>query len=86
MNLSTIAKKLGSKGGRARAKVLDGRARRRIASSGGKARAKSLQAKRLILENFSYLEAVQALSPPPPLKRRRDIKHRLPGLHGSETK
>jgi hypothetical protein len=56
-----IAKALGRRGGRARARRLSSEERRRIAALGGAARSASLRAARRIEENFAYLQAVQAL-------------------------
>jgi hypothetical protein len=69
MNASHIAKILGRKGGRARARRLSAPERARIASQGGIARAESLRAARRILDNLRYVEAVLQLRPSTPVAR-----------------
>lgn len=61
MTARDMARALGRRGGRARAKRLSGDVKRQIASSGGKARAASLQAARRVLENLRYAAAVSEL-------------------------
>ncbi|MCB1214912.1 MAG: hypothetical protein KDK66_05490 [Deltaproteobacteria bacterium] len=81
MNLHSIAKKLGQKGGRARAKKLSAKVRSQIASSGGKARAESYRAKHIIQSNFAYLEFVETFLPKPKVKRVNQTQERLPGIY-----
>lgn len=79
-SISNIAKALGRLGGLARAKRLTADHKKRIASSGGKSRATSLLATRRIVENFRYVEAMQALAPQSPqIKRVKTCKTTLPG-------
>lgn len=63
MNTRQIAKVLGSRGGKKRAQNLSALQKQNIAKQGGLAKKQSQQAAQRILENFIYLEAVDALSP-----------------------
>ena len=82
MNSRQMAKKLGARGGRARALRLTADRRRSIASLGGAARRESLAAARRIADNFTYLEAVVALQGGRPHVRRvSEVTGRLPGLY-----
>lgn len=81
MNINNIAKKLGQRGGRARAKKLGAKERSRIASQGGEARAESYRAKRIIEENFAYLEFIESFLPKPKVKRVSQVQGRLPGIY-----
>lgn len=56
-----MAKTLGRRGGKARAKRLSMADKRRIASMGGKSRVQSLEAARRIADNFRYAAAVGEL-------------------------
>jgi hypothetical protein len=58
MDPSRIAKLLGSRGGKARARRLSAEERRRIASMGGKARMRSLALAQRIKINLRYANAV----------------------------
>jgi hypothetical protein len=75
-----MARLLGRKGGRARARRLPARERARIAALGGRARAESGRATRRILDNLHYADAVSRLKPPPPIVRLRVCTDPLPGL------
>jgi hypothetical protein len=85
MGISDIARALGSKGGKARAKRLTPAERQRIAALGGRARALSIHAERRLAENFRYAEAVAALQPRPKVRRLRNFSGPLPGIHASQT-
>jgi general stress protein YciG len=61
MDVREMARMLGRRGGRARAKRLSAERRRQIASLGGQARHRSLQAARRILDNLRYAAAVLEL-------------------------
>jgi hypothetical protein len=85
MGISGIARALGSKGGKARAKRLAPADRRRIAALGGRARALSIHAERRVAENFRYAAAVAALQPRPKVRRLRNFAGPLPGIYASQT-
>lgn len=77
-----IAQALGRRGGQARARRLSAADRQRIAALGGAARRRSLEVARRIVENFSYVEAMQALGGRTPKPARvRTCKGPLPGLY-----
>lgn len=61
MELKTIARALGRRGGLARARKLSPERRQEIASQGGRSKALTRNAARRIRENFEYLERVNAL-------------------------
>jgi hypothetical protein len=85
MSISDIARALGSKGGKARAKRLAPAEKQRIAALGGRARALSIHAERRVAENFRYAEAVTALQARPKVRRLRTFAGPLPGFHASQT-
>ena len=86
MNASEMAKALGRKGGRARAKRLSNLDKKRIASLGGKARAQSLEAARRIAHNFVYVAMVAELrGQPAPVTRLRTFAGPLPGIYPSSS-
>ena len=70
MKLREYARILGRRGGLARARKLPAEERRRIASKGGLSKSLSRNAARRILDNFKYLEAVEALRKAKPLHGR----------------
>jgi hypothetical protein len=77
-----MARRLGRRGGRARAKRLSPERRRRIASLGGKARRRSLTAARRIADNLRYAAAVVELrGGGTKLLRMKEFSGRLPGLY-----
>ena len=78
-----MARALGRRGGLSRARRLAPAERARIASMGGRARRESLQAVRRIADNFTYLQAIVELHPPPVVKRLRTCRARLPGIYPS---
>lgn len=76
-----MARRLGRRGGRARARKLSAARRRQIATLGGQARGRSLLVARRIAENFRYVAAVFDLrGGPPKLVRMKAFSGRLPGL------
>jgi len=81
MNSRQIAKTLGRRGGRMRARRLSARERRRIASLGGQARATSLQAARRIAVNLRYANLLQDLRESPSVRRLRAFEGPLPGIY-----
>jgi hypothetical protein len=82
MKTSEMAKALGSRGGRARAKRLSPDERRRIASLGGQARRRSLEVARNIIDNLRYAAMVLDLQGgQPPIRRMKQFKGPLPGLY-----
>jgi hypothetical protein len=82
MNASEMAKALGRRGGRARARRLSVAEKKRIASLGGKARRQSLQAARRIADNFRYAAVLGALrGQPTTVKRVRSCAGPLPGIY-----
>lgn len=76
MNASRIARALGRRGGRARAKRLSAAEKKRIASLGGKARLQSLQAAHRIADNLRYADAAREL------RRQSSTVKRLSGFAG----
>jgi len=81
MNLSDIARALGRRGGRARARRLSAVERTQIASLGGRARLQSIQAARRVADNFRYAAAVDALrARPASITRVSTFTGRLPGI------
>ena len=77
-----MARRLGQRGGRARARRLSAERRREIASLGGEARRRSLLAAKRIADNFHYLTAVLALQGgPPEVARTKTFDGRLPGIY-----
>lgn len=80
MNTRDMARALGRRGGRARARNLTADQRRRIAALGGAARRRSLEAERRLAANFLYAGLVRELRPPPPVQRMKTFNGRLPGL------
>jgi hypothetical protein len=85
MNASDMARLLGSKGGKARAKRLPPGEKQRIAALGGRARALSFHATRRLAENFRYIDAIDAMRPRPKVVRLRDFAGPLPTVHGTRT-
>jgi hypothetical protein len=81
MNARDMARALGRRGGRARARTLTADERRRIAALGGAARRRSLEAERRLAANFLYAAMVRELRPPPSVQRMKAFNGRLPGLY-----
>ena len=85
MNPSEMAKLLGSRGGRARARRLSEEERRRIAALGGKARARSLEAARRVMINLRYANAViEMRGGAADVKSTKAFAGPLPGLYRRE--
>jgi hypothetical protein len=82
MNASEMARSLGQKGGRARARRLSAADKQRIASLGGKARGESLRAARRIADNYRYAAVLGALRGQSPTTRHiRTFSGPLPGIY-----
>jgi hypothetical protein len=82
MGLREMARMMGRRGGRARARRLSAERRRHIASLGGYARHRSLLAVRRIADNLRYAAAVLELQGgPPEVLRAKTFGGRLPGLY-----
>jgi hypothetical protein len=78
---SALARALGRRGGRSRARRLSAADRRRIAAIGGRARRASLEAAARIADNFRYVASARELAPAPPVRRLRTSRSKLPGLY-----
>ena len=76
-----MARALGRRGGRARARTLTADERRRIAALGGAARRRSLELALRHSDNVAYAAAVLELQPPPRVERMRTFSGPLPGLY-----
>jgi len=77
-----MARAMGRRGGRARAKRLSPERRRQIASLGGRARHRSLLVARRIVDNLRYAAAVLELrGDTGKVLRMRTYGGRLPGLY-----
>jgi general stress protein YciG len=77
-----MARAMGRRGGRARAKRLSAERRREIASIGGQARHHSLLVAQRIADNLRYAAAVVELGGgPPEVLRMRTFAGPLPGLY-----
>ena len=82
MNASEMARALGRRGGRARAKRLSVADKKRIASLGGRARLQSLKAARRIEDNFRYAAVIDDLRGQPAIVRRLSaFAGALPGIY-----
>ncbi|HJU44049.1 MAG TPA: hypothetical protein VJ691_14580 [Vicinamibacterales bacterium] len=81
MNTREMARALGSRGGRARARNLTADERRRIAALGGAARRRSLELAQRHADNFTYAAMVLELQPPPRVERMRTFSGPLPGIY-----
>jgi hypothetical protein len=82
VNASQMAKLLGRRGGRARARRLSAAERRRIASLGGKARVRSLEAARHVIDNLRYAALVVELQGgATPVRPMKNFKGPLPGIY-----
>jgi hypothetical protein len=82
---SESARRLGRRGGRARAARLSSAEKRRIASLGGAARRESLLAEKRILRNLRYAALIGELRGRRPPKRSSRCSGRLPGIYADET-
>ena len=77
-----MARVMGRRGGRARARRLSAERRRHIASLGGQARRRSFLAARRIADNLRYAAAVQDLrGGSPKVLRMKTFSGPLPGLY-----
>lgn len=82
MKTQDIAKVLGQRGGRARAKRLSAADKKRIASLGGQARAESFLLKHRIARNFHYVTALRELAGRSyKIKRVKNTRERLPEIY-----
>lgn len=82
MNAQEMARLLGRRGGRARAKKLPPEERRRIAALGGEARRRSFEAARNVIDNFRYAAAVVELQGGlPQVVKMKTFRGRLPGIY-----
>ena len=80
--IAEMARRLGSRGGRARSERLSAAEKKSIASLGGKARMSSLRASRRIVENLRYAAAADELRGKPTVVRRENtFTGRLPGIY-----
>jgi hypothetical protein len=82
MDVRTMARALGRRGGLSRACRLSADDRRRIAALGGQARSQSLTVARRIADNFRYLAAVRDLQGGShAIRRVRSSRGPLPGIY-----
>jgi hypothetical protein len=86
MNARDIARTLGRRGGRARARNLTADERRQIAALGGAARRRSLELAQRHADNFAYAAMVLELQPPPRVERVRNFSGPLPGIYSHEAR
>jgi len=84
MTVFEIARVLGRRGGRARARRLSAAQKRTIAALGAQARLHSLKAAEYIAANFRYAEAVRQLGGESTrIKRVHRFTGRLPGIYSN---
>ena len=82
MDLHEIARVMGQRGGRTRARRLPAERRREIAALGGHARRESLLVTRRIVETLRYAAAAEELrGGRPPVRRAGSVRGPLPGLY-----
>jgi hypothetical protein len=82
MDVRAMARAMGRRGGRARAKRLSAERRRRIASMGGKARHRSILAGRRLTANLLYAAAALELGGQTrKVLRMKTFTGPLPGLY-----
>jgi hypothetical protein len=86
MQISEMARALGSLGGRSRARRLSSERLADIARTGARARGESLHLARAIQTNFDYVNAIRELHPPRPVRSETRCSGRLPGIYGPEIK
>ena len=79
--LSETARRLGRRGGLARARRLSSDRRAQIAKLGAIARIDSLRLAKAIRLNFSYVMAMRELHPPPAVRSTSTFRGRLPGIY-----
>lgn len=80
MTTHDMARRLGSRGGRARATRLSADERRRIAALGGQARQRSFETTRRVVANLQYAMAVRELRGAPAVVRVKTFKGPLPKI------
>ena len=86
MDVREMARKMGRRGGRARARRLSPTRRREIAALGGQARHRSLLVARRVEQNFMYLEAALELQGGRrKVVRMKTFEGRLPGHYPPES-
>jgi len=84
--ISEMARRLGSRGGRARGLRLSAAEKKSIASLGGQARMLSLRASRRIVENLMYAAAAAELRGEARVVRREStFTGRLPGIYPADS-
>ena len=76
-----MARALGRRGGRARARRLSAAERKAIAALGGVARRESFLAAARLTDNLRYVAAIRELAPPPRVERVSVCRGPLPGHH-----
>ena len=82
MKVREMARQMGRRGGRARARRLSAKRRREIASLGGRARRNSLLVARRIVDALRYAAAIRDLGGgPPEVGRMKTVRGPLPGLY-----
>ena len=81
MNVSSLARALGRRGGLARAKNLSDGQKKEIAAKGGRIKALSAKAAQRLEANFKYLKAIQELQKSPKPKSISRVDHPLPGIY-----
>jgi hypothetical protein len=82
MNAQEMARLLGRRGGRARARTLPADERRRIAALGGHARRRSLEAAQRVMINLRYAAMMLELrGGPPDVIRMKSFAGPLPGIY-----
>lgn len=86
MQISEMARALGSRGGLSRARRLSSGRRADIAREGARARGESLRLARAILTNFDYVQAIRELHPRGPVRSEARGSGRLPGIYGPEAR
>ncbi|MBI2066708.1 MAG: hypothetical protein HYT77_01670 [Deltaproteobacteria bacterium] len=82
MSIHHIAKVLGRRGGRERARRLSSKRTKEIASFGGRVRAESLKIAKRIEENFRYVQVIRQLTESPPAQSLKTAQGKLPEIHG----
>ena len=82
MTPQEMARMLGRRGGRARARKLSSEERRRIAALGGDARRRSFEAARRVITNLRYAAMMTELrGGPPDVVRMKSFTGPLPGRY-----
>jgi hypothetical protein len=86
MTPQEMARLLGRRGGRARARRLSPEERRRIAVLGADARRRSFEAARNLIDNFRYVAAVAELQGgPSQVVKMKSFRGPLPGIYPNRT-